>query len=702
MGIFSARILPCLCVAAASLAAPCQLEPAKVQISYTNEGASLKAVLEDLSKDSKVALAADASLYELPLVIHLKDATLKDLMDRIAIVTYSDWTKEKDGYRLKASAQRLQKAYDDAYQARLATYRKALEIRRKAVSEYETFDEKAADLLGQQIEAMLKSQNAEAGIDALVSKSPGRRLMNRLIASLAPEILAGPAPGERVVLSLRPNRMQRAFPKQTEQILSLYAKEQELWVKTVTAASAGTTQIPWRLQESLRAHDPALKPILAIDTVEFTGSLSFTLTMLDRHSIAQSSFRDEMYPTTDEPQITPSQPRKDIDKEPIKVEPVVAELGMRLWLHQSATLPEWMPPSSALVERLLHPEKFEPLQLGTGQLLVSIARKQNRQLVACPPDPAITIAAHAHRRGKSLAEVWEELVAYWLSRKPSSAEDGWITMTWRPTSHSLGYGRPMPRSFMGRMMRQIKDDDRMTLDTLCNIALELDTVDTVIQDFSRCVTSDIFAGHHISSASWIAFYRLHGSFTPEQRQTLKDGGALNFTTLTPFQRTLLAKMLYSPGGLNNYNLPRDVVTEGLRYSNYPEATEIFADGLPTGLEIRCEVESKDSVGLRRDYGTARVSEDTMDLQWLAGQMYREPEGSNTLNGGTVLGYRVSKTTEYTYRIAYSPYANSGRGMSDFAPVGEWVKKYEDLPEKIRAEIKKHMDDRRKAGGGGGR
>ncbi|MBX3120002.1 MAG: hypothetical protein KF784_13130 [Fimbriimonadaceae bacterium] len=707
MGKFFARIFLCLGTFVFSALALCQPEPAKVNLSYSNEGASLKSVFEELTKKSGVSLQAVATLHELPLVIDVKDVTLKDLMDRLARVTHAEWVKEKDGYRLRSTDKFVKQALEDSYRWRVAGYSKALEIRKKRVEAYEPFDEQAANLLALQIEAALrdKSSATAAGLSSMLEKSPSRRLMNRLINALPPELLATPADGQRLVLSARPNRMQQAFPKECLEILSQFAKEQGLWIKAVGLSGTlleSQNELTWRLKENLRQNDLSLKPILTIDAIEFTGSLEISLLMIDNHGITRSIARDAMFPTTDEPpKITITKPKPDPGEAPMEVTPLLGELGVRLWLNQIPTVSDWAPPSRALLQALLHPEKHEPMQMGVGRVFINLAKDRGLQLVACPPDAAITQTAHAHRGKLTLTMFWDQLFQYWAPAQMISNQDGWLTVTWHATSNSGSYGRPMSRTFMGKTIRQINDDGRITLDTSCKIALELNTVYSVLYDLSKAITPEVFTYFPATSPTYIAFYRLHGSLTPSQLRTLREGSKLNTMLLTPFQKDELSKMLYGTRGINNYNLPPDVVTDGPRYTNYPEATELFPNGLPTELEISCTVLEKESISIMQTTGSSPASQSSYELQSFASQIFREPDDSNMLNGATIAGYRTALTTEFSYRIAYSPTVTSGLGLSDTAPIGQWVKKYGELPEKIRTEIKKHIDIYRKHSGGGG-
>ncbi|MCX7799997.1 MAG: hypothetical protein N2109_06590 [Fimbriimonadales bacterium] len=182
----SLRALPLLAALAAWPApAPCQQLDPERKVSVTVVAAPLRSALQELSKAAGYTFVPLKALENEVVSLRLKDATVREAMDRIAKAMRAEWRAEQGQHRLTVGSDLAR--------------RLAAEEAKAAVAE---------------IRAALGTPGATPGEDEPAS---------RLAATLDPSVLASLQPNQRVVFASSPNRLQLAMPRAT-----LAAAEREI------------------------------------------------------------------------------------------------------------------------------------------------------------------------------------------------------------------------------------------------------------------------------------------------------------------------------------------------------------------------------------------------------------------------------------------------------------------------------------------
>lgn len=674
-----------------------QTELPKVKLTYTNPGASVSTVLQEISQQTQINLSAAAPFRELPLVIQVNEVPLSELMQKIAEVTHAGWSEGRKGFTLQRSREVETKDAEDERQRRIKYWQKVVDDWKANDKPAQAFGNQEAELLMKQFEgtAQIENQASIVAVADLRSKTPLKRLMSALMRTLTAETLSDVDSEHRVVFALKPNKHQRAFSNEAQTALAAFEKEQALWSKLAQRSllnSKMSVEARAALQQTGVSLNDVLKPIFSVSYVSFSGSFRLQVLYVDPLGIDWIAYSEEIFPPNPYPQNTPQASQNQ--ELSIEFTPFAKEFAERLEFRKNPNA-TWQEPSAEFLDKVLHTEKFEPLGLASGQIILQLAGKLNRPLVACPPD--YVIAAAGYIANSKLD--WKLIAVSMFGQEMIDDPSRWLTMSFASNSSQSMPQRPMSRSLMGKMLRQIYEDQRITLATRVKIAQEENAVDTVVDTMARLITTAIHADSFMNETASVALFRLHGSWTVGQYDTLESGADLRAFNLSPNQQKEVLRILYAGQAVNNYSLPPNVQTEGPRYTMNAEPTEICPDGLTAEFFVRCKVEKNDGVIVRQMANDKFIFERTLSASALAAEMARETEGSTRLNGAQVLGYRLATTKNYIYILSYRPGAFCGRSFGDTTPKGDWVKKFGDLPESLTKEVNQLVQDIRRGGGG---
>lgn len=679
-----------------------QADPASVKVTYANDGASLKAVFEELSQKAGVRLEAISTLHELPLIVDVKDVTLKDLMDRIAKATYGRWTKGGEAFRLEPSAEQVAKARQTDFEFRTACFRKLQKNLRDELNPAAILNDKSAEALARQGLMLLREgYDADSrAIRAAQVRLPSHKLAQRLLTLIPPETLAGQGFGRRVVFTLQPNRMQRALPSDARGIVQSYVEEQSLWAKTLdrTVPESIFSQLPGLYGDAMRLvddrFDPSAEPhkVLLACFVEPGGwGIRAELSVIDKSGSARiATTLNHLLPALEEPVAAV----QNLDEPLFEFDEIAQELAARIRTFGTANLKDWKPASAQLRERLLQPERFDPCSLGVGSMFRQIANSKGLQLVACPSDSTLGYTVGALVRKWKPSEVFARITAARQGVRLAEADAEWLTVTFRPAIREYGAGQPLSRRTVGGILRRLDKEGRMDLENQAQIALATDEEMSMIHYLAVALGPCTFENARAWNVSTRGFLRLHGMLTATQRTSLYEGSRFGLEQLTLQQREIIATIVFDERYLSTDKKSQRTASEsGEAPYGSGEPTEEFPDGLPNDMALTCR-RSEEAIllAMRSDNGSAPTPT-PYPYRSLA-SLLNIQQDSGMLDEIQLQGFSTALQTRYSYTIRFSRGLSSSQSLEDVVRTGAWVKSLSQLPSEVQAAIQKQRDSLR--------
>lgn len=159
------------------------------KVTFHMAAAPMARVLEALSQTTKVPMAASKKTAPDVMVIDVKDVSLKDLMDRIALADTAEWIFENGTYRLNPATGKRNIEARDELQKKVSALKKSIEDRMKPPTPHPGGRRPNEDEIG--------------------PADPEQFDLLRVLASLNLTEMVTMRPDDRIVYATSPNAMQR-------------------------------------------------------------------------------------------------------------------------------------------------------------------------------------------------------------------------------------------------------------------------------------------------------------------------------------------------------------------------------------------------------------------------------------------------------------------------------------------------------------
>lgn len=412
---------------------------------------------------------------------------------------------------------------------------------------------------------------------------PIGRLLAQAVAKVAPETWAELPAGRYTVFSTNPTRMQRPLPGM-EAALASAASELKAWYTATEGLPQRHQELAAVVRVDSQAPVPAFGTLVAAPVDADGISVSWTIYNREGTSLGSASaFLDltrkgEVSPAPAEATATPAKP--------VTLTPLARE-------YASAVVSRWTdqpkPPSPALLERLLFPERLDFLGLVPFEVVESAARRAGRNVIAFPSDALLTSGV---TRPRQRGVPWSPSIEL-----TSHDVDRVIAAHWRKTERSrfwilepvpsMQSEATMPRPALGRFLRAVRQRNHL------DIPLRIQLANLVPGDSA---SSALFLAGLVSGGSLtgrpesFALLRLYGSLTPDQRTAATSEDGLLLGRLSPQQRQQLEVLVYYRPvyGLSLAERPDRPLEEVQRFGRdaMREATYALGNGIPADGRLR--------------------------------------------------------------------------------------------------------------------
>lgn len=557
------------------------------KVSFTSTGAAVPQVVQQLSQVAHVPMMAPRAFQSDIVVVRVKDARVKDVMDRIGDLAAGTWEKKPEGYVLVRSGEKLRGEETEEFAHQVEMFQKSIDKQKKALATLEPWNEQAAKavafgLIDTQKTGMNGTFDGRAWqrIQGLDEKAPGGRAIGRVLANLEAKELAGLPTDYKIVFSDRPNRLQRQLPASVIPALKDLVAEQNLWsdvANRIIGDQAGGlySSAAW-MKKSFRGEvgKILLTVSKSINSENFNANIELIVadrkgSVIVRSSRSLNTFASE----NDFKMPTPEAGEQEIPNSPM------AEAAKGIYMPESG---ERKPLAKELLNQLLNPEKFEPLSLGSGDMLVKMANMRNFNLVAALPDDSFMMGLMGGMQ-KVTPSMMLKLLSMIMNVKQG---DGWVSLSSKLPASARS--ERVDRAVLGTYLRAIHAKGHATLDDAAAYALAVPGQLWDSLGFQMSMLATKTQQNEYFDANMLRFY---AQLTPIQRQTLARGAAIPLAGLQPSLMELVNKMVFGESSnlqpIQDQSQPLNADDWDSFYNGLSrEPTELFAQGLPNNSSLK--------------------------------------------------------------------------------------------------------------------
>ena len=452
------------------------------KVTLTQPATKASIVLQQISKLTGVYLAADPIVGNIPVLVSVTDAPLDQLLQRIADATGGSLKTENDGYRLvNDNEQRM------AEQAKERGWTiEAFERAKKKALETATgtgrWDQKTLDELvakaqarREQLQNRINSANRGGNPGQITiydsgaySLTPANGAATRALSLLPASVLAGIGPGDRVVYSSSPNRMQQRIPFNVTQIVNDFVYNHNMLAKRAPDLKPPSNV---NLIGALTSGDP-IQGVAETHLILSRGYRSSTINV-------EIKFADQngLYVGQGSTSVTPdfgtvggatSNEGKVIELSEVSrqmavimAQEVAAPTADRSFFRVaqrgggnislvtvasgSDSLPKQFP--DELLQVFTNPDKFDPASLYVSDAFIQAAKASGKNLVASFPDTIVRDLARLLVRGNVTTDsVLAASPAYGLTID-KTGDWMYVTPTWANAARTTRFDRDQAAKF---------------------------------------------------------------------------------------------------------------------------------------------------------------------------------------------------------------------------------------------------------------
>ncbi|MEQ1821798.1 MAG: hypothetical protein ABL949_04775 [Fimbriimonadaceae bacterium] len=666
-------------------------------ITYTCKATSLAAVVSALSAQSSQPMRVSGPIGNLVLIASFKDQPLKSVMEKIAQVAAGRWVTENGVSVLSADSSAL----NVRSQAEIA--RRSLVVKREQGRLAAGINSKPVDF-GRNIQELMSvyrqlEQLQEAAdeklyqrLEALTQQLPSGTLINRIVTSFDPNVLAGLPLNQRVVFAMTPTKMQRSLPSSAQAAARDFARNQ-------AQVNQAWNQLPKEDREQAAAiymsgnSEGTPTEVLVTATRYQDDNIGVDLTVLDEKGrvITQTSigigsggdFQEKI--AEGDVKSTKEAPKEKPDDSLIKIEDE-SKTVLALLRPDTAGIVPWLKCPKALQEKLQKPEEIDPLSFATSDLILGYAQAKGKPFLAVIPDRGMLLGSYMG--SATVSTVQEALKQYGIL--DLSEKDDWLTGV-SPTFTDDQAGAAN-RPALGALIRTIAKANFANLDMLANYARN-SSVNQPYDGIYYLMIQNLFGpwltGLNPSDLTGLRFY---GSLSANVRENLKKGMA--FSAIGGEAQQNLALYIYRQGQVSGaiFDEPSaaqaevDVATASFELHTDP--TEVLPLGIPANTLIKLSALTDDVVIPQGGASTPLAAGD------LASQVAMEerPDLFPWANENRLPSkFKMSKRQNYTFLFHFTQSLGSVLSLIDVSQGDGPVITKNELP----TDFKRTFDDQLK-------
>ncbi len=664
------------------------------------DASSLQQVAHVLGKKAGLNLSGDDRLASQVAIVDVHEARLRDVMDRLATVTDTEWVKNGDGYLLRQSAPKRQERAQAEYALRLSQIQKALDKYREIASQ----GYQATNLANYIREQNRQQQNGDQGMGRFMeaptadpSKEygaflPTGRALARALLSIDPSVPASLTSDQRIVFSTNPTKMQRSLPIDVKKEAASFAADlavaREAYKTVSKDAPAGERGDGEGMDEAADPGGdfaPARFRLVLSRTPQFFGSDTITALWSALEKDGNEVYQQQSTLWTDS---FLSQSMLGIDFDPTEAPVQFDARPDSIW-HIKALMGVMRDENYKKDPRfntiMLHPDAVEPLSLLTSDLLADVAKKGGLNLIAELSDDDIIAGIVGMTLDKDLTRAREKLESTLFD--DLSQNDGWLMM--RPKFAASRRSSQVNRKALGTMIRSVGTPSLSELARYASDRGVGPQMNLIELAYLLGVRSDS-AGSFMSGLDTLDSPALKfiGGLDNAGMSAFLAGVPRTYSSMTPSQKSLMDEFVYGCAGQN------------LRSSDAPgenevdpevseEVTDLLPNGIPAGGTARMIHQDRPTLFQPSPDGKSWMPVDQYSVALQIAAKTRPELLKDAQQFKPVTQFRIGGTRGYIFQFwvtakTYYSWSFDQRVM----PEGSSTLTYDQVP----AELKRSIED----------
>jgi hypothetical protein len=534
------------------------------KVSFSKPVMRASDVLKELSAQSGVYLASDPVVGNIPVLVSVTDASVLDVMNKIAVAVGGELKEENGGWRLVNSDRlRREQAAKELGWVVQAFDRAKKQMAANGSASPDRWDDATLDKLvsaAQERQRALQERLAASSREgqriqvfdsSTVSATPASSSARRALDQLPSSVLASVLPGDRIVYSSAPNRMQRRMPFNITPIVNDFVYNHNLLAKraqdlpnnqNMTIVGGLTPGEP--IQGVAETH-------LILSRGYRSTTISVEVKFYDRNGLMIGQGSSSITPEYTSPAQSTSGEGKVIELSELSrqfaqlmaqetASPSGARNMMRIATVDGGTgafvtlgsgessLPKQVPDD--LLAFLTNPEKNDPTSLYVSEAYMQVAKAEGKNLVAAFPDRTVRDMARGFVAGNVTTKtVLGSSGAYGLTVEET---EGWllVTPTWADNTRKTNFNREQT----GKLLRSVNTRGFATLEELADYSFyitlglpdrPLDMVYLGLVNKDTASTLDEYVGFSLD------LLRLYAVLPPQMKRAAGEQVQAPFRTL---------------------------------------------------------------------------------------------------------------------------------------------------------------------------
>lgn len=676
------------------------------KVSLTLPAVEVKEALRQLGAQTGLKFEASGRVTGEPLLLDVHDVTVQDLMPRIAAAMKAEWEKIPDGFRLTRSPALDRQQENAEVAARTAAIKKSLQ---RYLDEHQKMGQWDAETLAKLVDAEKKQRERTmkdiernlAGDNAMMismasngSQTPAGTALYEVLKGISARDLAQIQPGARVVYSSNPTPMQRSTSFDARQAINRFVTAHNMLANAVANEPALPNKVTFQGGLDLQAKPiaGAVGKLLVIVTRQAADSpLTLHLKIADQSGkiIASSQAYVDVTETPTETKLPApnkaiklSEPADELvkllreDGESSRSSVNVMEINGDRVVMSSGDPEVGKPISPALLDKLVHPDKVDPLSLFVSEALIQASAAKGTNLVASPPDAAFGAYAGILSKESNAGTV---LGLVGQAGMTAEEKDGWLVLS--PTTPYASRQGRMSRSALGNLLRSIVGAGYARLNEMGAYAASLPVYreekgpdDHYLQVISPAAYRDYRDMLAVSEGMLV----LYGMLSSEQRRVLESGQNLLARNLGPGPSAQVSNIIYNrPSGLpmirgegmammmsvsagDEGGGPADFGSDSLS----KEPTEIYPTGIPVLASLTLKVTPEEAVYSRLSGSRDGRFFTAGELGMMQGMAEREASTGNGIRPQNFTKFRSANLAKLEMKLSMNEKQNQSARLRD--------------------------------------
>lgn len=721
------------------------------KINFKAPAAPAKKIFEELSKVSGVPITAAGPVGDDVLLLNLSDVTVTDTMDKIAAALNAEWRKEGAGWvlargtNIEAAEKRAEVA------ARVAEFRANLNATLEDQKKLGDFNAAAAKKIVDQQNKMNEEMSRQNGpirisgnFNDISRQTPSARAIATILSRMSDAQVAALVSEGRVVFSLNPTRMQLPMPGGSNQILQKFIKD------TQTFKDVAQRNEPAQTGESRRVvingfgadgggdGDPKLGIGYAIlvKNPNMGGSLtnvSVSLSVADPNgkTIATGQFfvgpnfsRTEAVPqqsqttTTNEKPLELSNSAKELARAITQLNGgggpgVPAVAGVRMVSVAIATSgsstftlggggAKSIEISEDLREKVLNPEKYDPLSFVPGEAFAQISDVRGKDLVAYIPDTSFMSLTQAGN-GNITPTSFLTTAAGVASLKITDT-NGWMVIS--PKTPSAARDKKVNRAALGATLRVMNSKGYISLDdwaTYSTRQAKAPRMGEIDESYLRMINNsaaDEGLGQFSYNGGWQTL-QFYASMSNGQRQALQQNGRVPLRTLSQQQIGIVNDQIFNsfdgPQIARRQEPGRGMMLAGMGGVE-SERTFLLPNGMPRDGFLNLNLTTNEiAQASSNDAGSKFMNADSIAFDRVRRE---QPELASFGPSAAYDRFRMASQRSISLQFQLTSEMTLYRQLQDNTPGNRPFDAYDRLPADFKQKVEKAYESLKKGWGGG--